>query len=119
MLGETVNLTSEGVFTLTEGKVALYRAKRDVHIQLPPERLSVSINLIPKGDARNQAQLQFDESSGRICRYLNFSGAEAAVRLCRSVGKPRVPGGLVRIATQHPSAKNAGTRSGVAVEHCS
>jgi hypothetical protein len=105
MLGETVNLTSEGVFTLTEGKVALYRAKRDVHIQLPPERLSVSINLIPKGDARNQAQLQFDESSGRICRYLNFSGAEAAVRLAGLLESRECLEGLVRIATQHPSAK--------------
>lgn len=104
MLGETVDLTSEGVFTLTEGKVALYRAKRDVHIQLPPERLSVSINLIPKGGAQNEVQLQFDESS-RICRYLNFTGAEVVVRLAGLLGSRECLEVLARIANQHPNAK--------------
>ena len=36
MLGEAVELEAQGLFTLTEGKVALYRAKQDIHIQLPP-----------------------------------------------------------------------------------
>jgi hypothetical protein len=105
MLGETVDLTSEGVFTLTEGKIALYRGKQDVHIQLPPERLSVSINLIPKGRVQNEVQLQFDEASGTICRYLNFTGAEVVVRLAGLLKSPEYLEVLSRIAGQHPSSK--------------
>jgi hypothetical protein len=105
MLGETVDLTAEGVFTLTEGKVALYRAKQDVHIQLPPEKLSVSINLIPKGGVRSDAQLQFDESSRTICRYLDFTGGQVAVRLAGLLGGQECQEPLARIADQHPSPK--------------
>ncbi|HJU10475.1 MAG TPA: hypothetical protein VJ728_06350 [Candidatus Binataceae bacterium] len=105
ILGEKVDLRTERLFTLSEGKVALYRAKRDVHIQLPPERISVSINLIPKGAARNEPQLQFDESSGRITRYLNFSGTEAVLRLAGLVGSHEYLDVLARIADQHPNPK--------------
>jgi hypothetical protein len=105
MLGEAVDLIPEGVFALTEGKVALYRAKRDVHIQLPPERLSVSINLIPKSGSQHEAQFQFDESSRTICRYLNFSGAEVAVRLAGLLGDGACLEVLARIAAGHPNAK--------------
>ena len=105
MLGETIDLVSEGIFTLSEGKMALYRAKQDVHIQLPPEQLSVSINLIPKGDAQNETQLQIDKSSRTICRYLGFSGAEVVVRLAGLLGSYEHLEVLARIANQHPSAK--------------
>lgn len=47
VLGEQVELRSEGIFELPTGKIALYRAKEDVHFQLPPESISVSLNLIP------------------------------------------------------------------------
>ena len=104
-LGEAIDLIPEGIFALTEGKVALYRAKRDVHIQLPPEQLSVSINLIPKSAAQHEAQFQFDKSSRTICRYLNFSGAEVAVRLAGLLGDNTCLEALARIATGHPSAK--------------
>jgi hypothetical protein len=105
MLGEAVELVPQGIFALTEGKVALYRAKRDVHIQLPPEQLSVSINLIPKGSAQHEVQLQFDESSRTICRYLNFSGAEVAVRLAGLIGTHEHLHALKLISNQHPSCK--------------
>jgi hypothetical protein len=105
MLGETVDLLSEGVFNLTQGKVALYRAKRDVHIQLPPEQLSVSINLIPKAVIRNEPQLLFDEASGTIRRYLDFTGAEVAVRLAGLLESRVCLEPLACIADRHPSAK--------------
>jgi hypothetical protein len=105
ILGETLPLTPEGVFTLSEGKVALYRAKRDVHIQLPPERLSVSINLIPRGSVQNEMQFQIDESTHKICRYLDFSGADAVVRLAGLLGAEEHIEPLACIAKEHPSAK--------------
>jgi len=105
MLGETVDLTPPEEFTLTEGRIALYQGKRDVHIQLPPERLSVSINLIAKGNLQNEVQLQIDESSRMIVRYLNFTGAEVVVRLAGILGSPEYCEVLARIADQHPSSK--------------
>ncbi|WP_171005294.1 transposase, partial [Sphingopyxis sp. 2PD] len=35
---------------LSEGKMMLYRAHRDIHRQLPPESLSVSLNIMDEGD---------------------------------------------------------------------
>lgn len=104
-LGEIVDLTSEGVFSLTNGKVALYRAKEDVHIQLPPDRVSVSLNLIPRGPVQHEMQFQFDEGSGTICRYLNFTGLEAAVRVADIVGARECLDALRRIGRTHPNAR--------------
>jgi len=81
VIGSRVALRPEGIFTLATGKVALYRAKRDVHIQLPPEALSVSINLIPHGPRLKDLQFQFDEADGTILRYLQISAPDLVVRL--------------------------------------
>jgi hypothetical protein len=35
---------------LSEGRMMLYRAHRDIHRQLPPESLSVSLNIMDEGD---------------------------------------------------------------------
>src|SRR5262249_9002706 len=91
--------------SLTNGKVALYRAKEDVHIQLPPDRLSVSINLIPRGPVQNEMQFQFDEESGVISRYLNFSGLEVAVRVADVMRSRECLDALTRIGSSHPSAR--------------
>jgi hypothetical protein len=105
ILCEAVKLKAAGDFTLKEGKVALYRAKRDVHIQLPPDRLSVSINLIPRGDAEKELQFQIDEASGTICRYLDFTGTEVAIRLAGLMGSRECLEALARVSQQHPSSK--------------
>ena len=104
-LGEAVELEPEGLFSLTNGKVALYRAKEDVHIQLPPDRLSVSLNLIPRSPVQNELQFQFDETSGAICRYLNFTGLEAVVRVADLLGDEGNLEALSRIGDHHPSAR--------------
>ena len=49
-LGEPLNLSFAGRSQLGEGKMMLYRAHRDIHSQLPPERLSVSLNILDEGD---------------------------------------------------------------------
>ena len=35
---------------LAEGRMLLYRAHRDIHSQLPPERLSISLNIMDEGE---------------------------------------------------------------------
>jgi hypothetical protein len=89
MLGEKVHLEPQGTFTLSEGKIMLYRAKQDIHIQLPPARVSVSLNLIPRSHQINQPQFQFDETTHRICRYLHSSGSELVVRMAGVLGDPQ------------------------------
>lgn len=103
VLGERVTMIPEGEITLEEGRVLLYRAKRDIHIQLPPPSLSVSLNLIPRNDSIQMPQFQFDEETRTICRYLQNSGAELVVRLAGMVGGDRVPDALDRIRRTHPA----------------
>lgn len=93
-LGEKIDMKERSTFALPEGKLLLYRAKKDIHIQLPPESLSISLNLIPKTDSVRLPQYQFDESSQRICRYLQNSGNELIVRMAGALGNPKMTGVL-------------------------
>lgn len=47
---EPLGLTFTGRSTLGEGKLLLYRAHRDIHCQLPPASLSISLNIMDEGD---------------------------------------------------------------------
>lgn len=85
-LEETVLLKDEGIYQLNEGKVMLYRGKKDIHIQLPPETTSVSLNLIPRNEKVELPQFQFDESTHKICRYLHSSGKELVARMAGALG---------------------------------
>jgi hypothetical protein len=49
-LGEPLNLRFVERSSLSEGRMMLYRAHRDIHSQLPPERLSVSLNIMDEGE---------------------------------------------------------------------
>lgn len=86
LLGEKVELLKPDTFYLIENSMALYRAHQDVHMQLPPASLSISLNMIPRTDKFQQAQYQFNETSSTIERYLNCSAMETIVRLAGSVG---------------------------------
>jgi hypothetical protein len=46
-IGEHVELQSGGTEQLMPGRVMLYRANEDVHIQYEPEEVSLSLNLMP------------------------------------------------------------------------
>lgn len=49
-LGEPLNLKFVERSSLSQGKMMLYRAHRDIHSQLPPESLSVSLNIMDEGE---------------------------------------------------------------------
>jgi hypothetical protein len=49
-LGEPMTLKFVERSQLGEGKMLLYRAHRDIHSQLPPEQLSVSLNIMDEGE---------------------------------------------------------------------
>lgn len=101
-LGEKIAMQEKASFYLPQGKILLYRAKKDIHIQLPPESLSISLNLIPKTDSVRLPQYQFDESSQTICRYLQNSGNELMVRMAGALGDQEMIGPLEELFTKNP-----------------
>jgi hypothetical protein len=103
LLGEDTHMIKKDPFTLSEGTIALYRAKHDIHIQLPPPALSVSLNLIPRTATENEIQYQIDEDSGRIIRYIQASGTELVVRLAGILGEQSFLKPLSVVARDHPS----------------
>ncbi len=68
--------------TLCRGKLILYRAHRDVHSQIPPASLSVSINIMnvdPMRIWRNQ--YGFDLEKGEIAQVLSPNATEVFLRV--------------------------------------
>ncbi|WP_242776971.1 transposase [Sphingopyxis sp. YF1] len=85
-LGEPLNLRFVERSQLAEGRMMLYRAHRDVHSQLPPERLSVSLNIMEEGEHipwRDQYIVDLDHKSdarGTIARRPTLTQAEMLLR---------------------------------------
>jgi hypothetical protein len=89
---------------LSPGKVLLYRKHRDVHSQLPPDALSVSLNILALSPASEfQEQYSFDLASSRIAGILNPSGLETLVRLAATFGGGNGQDLVEDFAERHPS----------------
>lgn len=92
--------------SLSEGKMMLYRAHRDIHSQLPPESLSVSLNIMDEGDHvpwRDQYIVDLEHgtiakrptlTSGemllRCAVHLTENGRDVAERFAKAHPVPRV-----------------------------
>jgi|GEM_PF-4454446 len=57
MSGRTIPVRHQGTMQLSEGRVFHFARSVDIHRQLPPERFSVSLNIIESDDVTN---LQYD-----------------------------------------------------------
>lgn len=80
-LGEPMKLHFVERSTLAEGKMLLYRAHRDVHSQLPPERLSVSLNIMDEGEhVPWRDQYIVDLEHGTIARRPTLTPGEMLLR---------------------------------------
>ncbi len=67
--GEPVKLKPLGTEQLSPGRVMIYRAGRDVHIQNPPSSVSVSVNLMCRADdSLSPQQYLFDVKNSRIIK---------------------------------------------------
>lgn len=85
--GEPVALRFVERSRLAEGKVLLYRQFRDVHSQLPPDALSMSLNILalsPVSDVCDQ--YRFDLERREIAGIVNNSSLEALVKLAVHLG---------------------------------
>jgi hypothetical protein len=79
--GETMKLTFTERSALSEGKVMLYRAHRDIHSQYPPDSLSISLNIMEEGaHVPWRDQYIVDLARGTIAKRPTISQGEMLMR---------------------------------------
>src|SRR3954469_1426294 len=103
-VGEPAPLRFVERSSLSRGKVLLYRKHRDVHRQLPPESLSVSLNILalsPPNDFKDQ--YLFDLERREVAGVANANGLEALVALAARLGGGNGADLVESFARAHPS----------------
>lgn len=104
--GESAGLRFVERARLDTGKLMLYRARRDIHVQLPPDQFSVSLNIL--GYDRAQPwwdQFRFDVAAGTIAQGLTTTPSEALVALAAQFGGGNGVDLATDFATSHPSPR--------------
>ena len=102
--GEPADLRFTGRARLEEGRIQLYRAHRDVHVQHPPDALSVSLNVMHSGGAQGWLdQYRFDVAGGRIAGILSQGASEAFLRIAVGLGGGEAIELAERFGRGHPS----------------
>lgn len=105
-IGENVELEFLEKVTFGPGVVMLYRAGRDVHIQFPPQELTITLNLmISLPEVRIRDQYCFDVAKKTITAYPNvlLTAARASlVKVAGYVGDSNTVQLLSDLASSHP-----------------
>ena len=102
--GETVNLRFVERSRLSEGRLMLYRAHRDVHVQHPADALSVSLNVMHMAPHQGwYDQYRFDVNDKRIAGILNTGSAEAMLRVAVGLGLEDALDLAEQFGRNHPS----------------
>lgn len=104
--GEQAGLRFVERARLDSGKLMLYRARRDIHVQLPPDQFSVSLNIL--GYDRAQPwwdQYRFDVAAGTIAQGLTTTPSEALVALAAHFGGGNGLDLASQFAMHHPSPR--------------
>lgn len=87
MPGEKVDLRYIRTSQLEQGKVMLYRGKKDIHYQIPPESFSISINLMEDSlDLPRINQYRFDLENKRIHSLINRNSGPVLADIAAKVG---------------------------------
>jgi hypothetical protein len=103
-LGERVDLRFVERSRLSLGKVLLYRRHRDVHLQLPPDDLSVSLNIVALSTRTEFLdQYRFDVERREVAGIVNPSSLEALVHLAGHFGGEEGRDLVETFAARHPS----------------
>jgi len=102
--GEKVPLRFVERSALAEGKMMLYRAHHDIHSQIPPERLSVSLNIMHIGPAQGwHDQYGFDLEEGTVARVLSPNSTEVFLRMAIATGQDEALDLAQQFGQRHPS----------------
>lgn len=100
--GESVELSFIEQSCLHEGRVMLYRAFVDVHDQLPPESMSISINVM-EASARGLVydQYSFDVGKRVVTGIINPLPSSALMEMIAGLGDDDSQDFLVETAARH------------------
>jgi hypothetical protein len=102
--GESVNLRFVEKARLDEGKVMLYRAHRDIHLQLPADAMSVSLNIVETSHSSVfRDQYQFDVEGSKIAGIMTRTSLEPMLALTAHFGGEEGEDLLRSFAAAHPS----------------
>jgi len=105
-VGEPAGLRFMGRDRLEPGRLLHYRAHRDVHAQLPPDALSVSLNVMHAGGAQGWLdQYRFDVERNTIAGVLSPGASEVFLRLAVGLGSAEALDLADRFARSHPSER--------------
>lgn len=103
-IGEKAGLRFIERSTLDPGKLMHYRAHLDVHSQLPPESLSVSLNVMHAGGAQGWLdQYKFDVEKDEISGIVSPGGSEIFLRVAVGLGGEEARDLAHSFAGSHPS----------------
>lgn len=90
--------------TLDPGKLMLYRAHEDIHSQIPPESLSVSLNVMHVDPAQHWFdQYGFDLEQGAVTRVLSPNSTEVFLRVAVATGLEEAQDLAEAFGRSHPS----------------
>lgn len=104
--GENANLTFVERSALHQGKLMLYRAHRDIHSQLPPESLSVSLNIMHVDPAQAwHDQYGFDLENAEVTRVLSPNASEVFLRTAVASGNANALDLAGDLGKSHPSER--------------
>jgi len=102
--GEHVNLRFIEKARLEEGKVMLYRAHKDIHLQLPADAMSVSLNILEASHSSVfRDQYEFDLDNQTIAKIMTRTALEPMLALTAHFGGDEGEGLLRDFAAGHPS----------------
>jgi hypothetical protein len=103
-VGEPAGLHFVERARLEPGRVVHYRAHRDVHSQLPPESLSVSLNVMHASGAQGWLdQYRFDTAAGTITAVLGTPATQVFLRIAVGLGNQEALDLAESFARRHPS----------------
>jgi hypothetical protein len=103
-VGEKPELTFVERSSLSEGKMMLYRAHCDIHSQIPPESMSVSLNIMHIDPVQGWFdQYGFDLEEGSITGLLNPTSTECFLRCAVGLGGEEAIDLASYFGKHHPS----------------
>ncbi|MEM6827241.1 MAG: transposase [Pseudomonadota bacterium] len=104
--GERAGLRFVERSALHEGKLMLYRAHVDVHSQLPPEALSISLNVMHVDPVQGWFdQYAFDPERNEVARVLSPNATEAFLRVAVASGTDEALDYAQWVGEGHPSER--------------
>lgn len=102
--GEKAPLKFKERGQLTRGKLMLYRAHVDIHNQIPPESLSVSLNIMHIDPLQSwHDQYGFDLEKGAVTRVLSPNSTEVFLRTAVATGHAEALDLAETFGRNHPS----------------